>query len=80
MTIRELDTVVLVRDVPEHGLLKGDIGAVVHTYSADVFDVEFVRASGTTQVMVQLHGCDVRPLADDDVLAVRPASPRRGAA
>jgi hypothetical protein len=28
--IRELDTVVLTRDVAEHGRKRGDIGAVVH--------------------------------------------------
>ena len=31
--IRELETVVLTRDVPEHGLKKGDVGAVVYRYS-----------------------------------------------
>ena len=30
--IRELDTVVLSRDLTEHGLKQGDIGAVVHCY------------------------------------------------
>ncbi|MBI2163747.1 MAG: DUF4926 domain-containing protein [candidate division NC10 bacterium] len=27
--IRELDTVVLTHDIPEHGLKRGDVGAVV---------------------------------------------------
>ena len=30
--IRESDTVVLAHDIPEHGLKKGDVGAVVHRY------------------------------------------------
>ena len=28
MTLKELDTVVLERDLPEHSLRKGDLGAV----------------------------------------------------
>jgi hypothetical protein len=30
MRFKELDTVVLTHDVPEHGLKEGDIGAIVH--------------------------------------------------
>jgi hypothetical protein len=36
MSIRELDSVVLERDLPEHGLRRGDLGAVVHVYPSDV--------------------------------------------
>ena len=32
-TIEELDVVVLARDVPEHGLCKGDVGTMVHRYA-----------------------------------------------
>lgn len=79
MSIRELDSVVLERDFPEHGLRKGDLGAVVHVYSSDSFEVEFVRASGNTQALARLTRADVRPVADSDLPAVRPAS-QRGAA
>jgi hypothetical protein len=79
MNIRELDTVVLERDMPEHGLRRGDLGAVVQVYSPDSFEVEFVRISGTTQALVQLTRSDLRPVADSDLPAVRTAS-RRGAA
>ena len=44
-----LDTVVLDRDLPEHGLCRGDLGAVVEVYEPDGVEVEFVRASGNTQ-------------------------------
>ncbi|MEX1113471.1 MAG: DUF4926 domain-containing protein [Patescibacteria group bacterium] len=30
MTFRELDTAVLDRDLPEHDLRRGDLGAIVH--------------------------------------------------
>jgi hypothetical protein len=76
----ELDTVVLVRDVPDSGLRKGDLGAVVQLYGAEAVEVEFVTASGRTQALLTLPVGDVRPVRDDDLMAVRTASPARGAA
>ena len=78
LSIRD-DSVVLERDLPEHGLRKGDLGAVVHVYSSDCFEVEFVRVAGGTQALVRLTRADIRPVSDSDVPAVRTAS-RRGAA
>ena len=66
-----LDTVVLNRDLPEHGLCRGDLGAVVEVYSPDGLEVEFVRASGNTQAVVTLSEDDVRPVRDSDQIAVR---------
>ncbi|MGQ0643836.1 MAG: DUF4926 domain-containing protein [Gemmatimonadaceae bacterium] len=81
MTLRELDTVVLERDLPNHGLRRGDVGAVVQIHSATAVEVEFVRASGQTQALVELAGSDLRPVSDDDLLAVRHIDPStRGAA
>lgn len=77
---RELDTVVLVHDVPEAGLGAGDLGAVVHVYAPDTLEVEFVTAAGRTQALQTLGASDVRPVRDDDLLAVRPAGGVRGAA
>jgi len=71
MTYRLLDTVVLDRDLPEYGLRKGDLGAVVEVYDAEALEVEFVRASGKTQAVVTLTAHDVRPVLDDDLVAVR---------
>lgn len=81
MTFHELDTVVLDRDLPEHGLRKGDLGAIVHVHSATLLEVEFVRASGRTQAVVQLDPGALRPVAEEDVPAVRSGgASRRGAA
>ena len=71
MKFAELDTVVLERDLPEHGLRRGDLGAVVQVYDADGLDVEFVRASGRTQALVELTTRDVRAIRDEDLIAVR---------
>ena len=76
----ELDTVVLVLDLPEHGLRGGDLGAIVQVYGAEAVEVEFVTASGRTQALLTLPIGDVRPVRDDDLLAVRTAPPVRGAA
>jgi hypothetical protein len=73
MTFRTLDVVVLTRDLPVHGLRRGDLGAVVDVYAPDLMDIEFVTASGRTQALVTLSPDDVRAAADDDVVAVRPS-------
>jgi hypothetical protein len=72
MTYRLLDTVVLDRDLPDLGLRKGDLGAVVEVYEPDGLEVEFVTASGRTAALVTLNAGDVRPVADDDLVSVRP--------
>ncbi|MGH7887395.1 MAG: DUF4926 domain-containing protein [Candidatus Binatia bacterium] len=66
-----LDTVVLDRDLPEHGLRNGDLGAVVQLYEPDGLEVEFVTAAGRTQALVTLNINDVRPVQDGDLIAVR---------
>ena len=71
MTYERLDTVVLVKDMPEHGLCKGDLGAVVEVYDPDGIEVEFVTASGRTQALVTLNVRDVRSVQDSDLVAVR---------
>jgi hypothetical protein len=78
MTIKQLETVVLDRDVPEFALRKGDLGTVVQVYEPDGLEVEFVTASGRTQALVTLTLGDVRPVMDEDLISVRPL--RRGAA
>lgn len=77
---RELDTVVLVRDVPDAGLRRGDLGAVVQVYGDEALEVEFVTASGRTQALLTLPVADVRAVRDDDLLAVRTSPPVQGAA
>ena len=74
MTFAALDTVVLVRDLPEHGLKTGDLGAVVEVYPPDGLEVEFVTASGRTTALVTLRFTDVRPISDSDLITVRSLS------
>lgn len=71
MTIKLLDTVVLEKNLPDQGLKRGDIGAVVELYETDGIEVEFVAGSGRTQALVTLTFADVRSIADTEILSVR---------
>ena len=66
---RELDTVVLARDIDEHGLQAGDVGAIVHCYlQASAYEVEFVAADGRTIALLTLTADDIRPVMNGEVL------------
>jgi hypothetical protein len=70
--IRELDTVVLTRDLPKFGLNRGDIGAVVHSYKdGAAFEVEFVTGEGETIAVVTLDSEDVRAMRPNEILHAR---------
>jgi hypothetical protein len=71
MGVKVFDTVVLERDLMDHGLKKGDIGAVVEVYEPDGIEVEFVTGSGKTQALVTLKLQDVHSIKDSEILAVR---------
>lgn len=72
MTPNVLDVVVLTRDLPTHHLRRGDLGAVVDVRGPDAFVIEFVAASGRTQALVTVGPSDIRAVADDDLVTVRP--------
>ena len=47
--IKELDIVVLTRDLPGHGMKRGAVGTVVMVYGdGKAFEVEFVSSDGGT--------------------------------
>ena len=73
MKFAQLDTVVLRRDMPEHGLRAGDLGAVVEVYGQDGLEDEFVQASGRTKALVTLRSRDLRSVTQRDIIAVRSA-------
>ncbi|RLB46613.1 MAG: DUF4926 domain-containing protein [Deltaproteobacteria bacterium] len=78
MNFALLDTVVLTHDLPEQGLRRGDLGAIVEVYEPEGIEVEFVAASGRAQALVSLTVNDVRPVADDDLVAVRTLNRKAG--
>jgi len=72
MTIREHDTVVLTRDLVEHQLRAGDVGAVIHVYQdGKAYEVEFVTGSGQTLAVETLEPSDIRPFGDGEILHIR---------
>jgi hypothetical protein len=72
MTVREHEVVVLTRDVPEHKLRAGDVGAVVHVYdNQSAYEVEFVTGSGQTLAVASLSPNDIRALGEGEILHAR---------
>jgi hypothetical protein len=70
--IRELETVVLLYDAPQHDLKAGDVGAVVHRYADNkAVEVEFVTAEGRTVAVLTLAESAVRPVRGSEILHVR---------
>ncbi len=45
---------------------------MVEVYEPHGLEVEFVTASGRTAALLTLNARDVRPVADDDLVSVRP--------
>ena len=73
-----LDAVVLTGDVPDVGLRRGDLGAIVEAYGRNTFEVEFVAASGRTHALVTLTADDIRHVGDRDLVSVRPLDKAAG--
>lgn len=70
--IEELDTVVLTKDVPELGLRRGDVGAVVHAHTGgQAFEVEFVTLSGKTVAVATLPVDCLRPAGPTEIAHAR---------
>jgi hypothetical protein len=71
-TIQELDPVALSCDLPQHGLLAGDVGAAVLVHGdGETFEVEFVGYDGHTVALLTLEAAQVRPLNTRDIPHVR---------
>ena len=58
-----LERVQLCRDVPEHGLRRGESGTIVHVFeTADAYLVEFVDPSdGSTRALAELAPDQLAP-------------------
>ncbi len=49
------DVVTLTEDLPQHSLVRGQVGTIVEQYSPSAFEVEFVDNSGHTYALVTLQ-------------------------
>jgi hypothetical protein len=52
--IRLSDVVALTEDIPDRGLLRGQVGTVVESLGPGVFEVEFTDNDGRTYAMLSL--------------------------
>lgn len=71
MTAQLYEEVVLSRDLPTQSLKTGDLGTIVHVHDGG-YEVEFFTAAGKTRAVVTLDAQDVRAVADNEMVAVRP--------
>lgn len=53
--IKLLEVVALTEDMPEHNLVRGQVGTVVESLAPDVFEVEFSDNEGQTYASVSVH-------------------------
>jgi len=73
--IKELDLVSLRQDVPEYGLVTGDVGTVVMVHGeGQGYEVEFVTSAGETVAVLSLYADQVRSLAGREILHARELS------
>ena len=49
-----LGTIALTEDLPEHGLVRGQVGTIVETLAEGVFEVEFSDDEGRTYALLTL--------------------------
>lgn len=72
--ISELDTVILVKDRPHEGLVKGDVGAVMFIpEGGKAFEVEFTTLVGDPLGVLTLAEDEIRSVSARDVPHVRVA-------
>ena len=70
--ICELDTVILLKNRPLEGLVKGDVGSVVFIHGGGkAFEIEFTTLAGGPLVVLTLAEDEIRPVSARDMPHVR---------
>ena len=65
-----LDVVALTRDLPERGLVRGQVGTAVEQLAAGVFEVEFSDDTGRTYATASVPANDLLVLHYETAQAV----------
>jgi len=65
--IEMFSVVALLEDLPDEGLVRGQIGAVVELWAPGVFEVEFCDHDGRTYAMAALKAEQLLRLHDEPV-------------
>ena len=76
-SIQLLDVVALTTDLPEEGLVRGQVGTVVEILSPDAYDVEFSDNDGRTYAQAALEGPQLMVLHYRSEFAGSGPAPRR---
>jgi hypothetical protein len=53
--LREYDVVALTEDLPEHGLVRGQVGTALEKWKEGVFEVEFCDDNGVAYALLTLR-------------------------
>ena len=68
----EHERIVLMTDLPEHGLQAGDVGTIVHIYGGEqAYEVEFVALTGKTVAVVTVPSDQARTVKEDEITHAR---------
>jgi len=59
--------VALVKDLPDEGLVRGQVGTVVESWAPDVYEVEFSDGNGKAYAMVALSADQLMRLHHEPV-------------
>ena len=71
--LKELEAVALTEDLPDYGLVAGDVGTVVFVHrGGEGYEVEFTDADGRTLAVQSLLPVQVAPVRGRQILHVRP--------
>jgi Domain of unknown function (DUF4926) len=60
--IKVLDVVAVTKDIPEHGLRRGEVGTVVERWKDGAYEVEFSDDTGEAYAFVALSTDQLIPL------------------
>ncbi len=68
--VKQYDVVMLVHDLPEHRLVRGQVGTVVEQYAPDAFEVEFMDQNGRIYALTTLKAEDLLVVQYESAYAV----------
>lgn len=68
--LQQCDVVTLVHDLPEHRLVRGQVGTVVEQYGPDAFEVEFADQDGRTYALTTLRAKHLLVLQHEPAYAI----------
>ncbi len=72
VNMKELDSVVLLDDLPDNGLKKGDIGTIVLVHrDHEGFEVEFITLDGETVAVETLLKDQIRSIGRREIAHAR---------